>query len=1061
MLVLGAPALAQQVPGAEPMLRQAQALAAAGDAGGALSLLEAWLAPGQAGISPEAAVPLRILAANVAVQLGDARRARAHLEAAEAAVRGLASASGPLASARALRDLAQAWQGLGDLGQADKALSAALPVLEAVAPEEGASVANARGLLRREMLRLAEAQADFARSLALLRAAARLPSDAPDPRGEAATQALANLALTRMDAGDVEGARHAVRRAYAATGADQRLWGAVALVEADVLLHGELDMVGAQARIEQVLAMADVDDPLHGHARLAQAISFFERGRMSEAAEAAEAAVETYRVALGERDPAFARALHTLGTALAELGGEAEAGAAFTRAAELLRETLGPLAPSYHATEVEHGWLDLRNGDLLSAENRARAALAAYAEAPPPDTRPEGLATILLGLVAEARSGKAAAESRPAEAEAEVEEAARLYRRGQALIGAAQGSVSPDLSFSLLRLGRMLGRSGRYVEAMPPVERAIALQERLGGVGTVRLADALTARAELRRGSGDIRGALRDVRDAYGLLSARVRGVEGAGGAGARAQRRSVRQLFLTQASLLLELAPEDQAAREVAFAASQEAAASRAGEALHRTAARLAAVAGRDSALVSLLRRLDSAEDLLRQADAQVLAWAVRPGPDPTQQGMLRMAARERALQRLLDIQEAIAAQAPALSEFLSPGAAAMAELQASLAADEALLAPLLGEDGLLLWVATKDAVQALRLPGRRAEMAGLVARLRAGVDLDAASGQLARLPRFDGAAAKALHAALIAPAEATGLLTGKVHLLIVPDAELQSLPPQLIFDPARGWLPRRYATTLIPSIRAAVAAHAAQRQPSAAPKAFLGVGNPLSSPPEPRIMAGRPRSYASYDPSRAGFPLRQQLARLPALPDTERELRDVAALQPADSVELLLGAQATARRMRAAQPGRFRRITFATHGLMAGALPGLAEPALVLTPENGSDGLLYASDIAAMDLDADLVVLSACNTAAPDGTLAAEGLSGLARAFLLAGARALLVSHWSVASMVTVRLMTDFAAAEAAEPRPHRAEALRRAMLGMMDDPQGGMAHPALWGAFTIVGR
>jgi CHAT domain-containing protein len=101
-----------------------------------------------------------------------------------------------------------------------------------------------------------------------------------------------------------------------------------------------------------------------------------------------------------------------------------------------------------------------------------------------------------------------------------------------------------------------------------------------------------------------------------------------------------------------------------------------------------------------------------------------------------------------------------------------------------------------------------------------------------------------------------------------------------------------------------------------------------------------------------------------------------------------------------------------RYRVIDFATHGLLF----GLTEPALVLTPPaevtQDNDGLLTASKIATLKLNADWVVLSACNTAAGDGTPDGGGLSGLAKAFFYAGARSLLVSHWPVSSTATVKL-------------------------------------------------
>ena len=95
---------------------------------------------------------------------------------------------------------------------------------------------------------------------------------------------------------------------------------------------------------------------------------------------------------------------------------------------------------------------------------------------------------------------------------------------------------------------------------------------------------------------------------------------------------------------------------------------------------------------------------------------------------------------------------------------------------------------------------------------------------------------------------------------------------------------------------------------------------------------------------------------------------------------------------------------------MALATHGLVAGELAGVSEPALVLTPPaegtEADDGLLTASEVAQLKFDADWVILSACNTAATDGTPGARGLSGQAKVFFYAGSRALLVSHWPVVS-------------------------------------------------------
>lgn len=148
------------------------------------------------------------------------------------------------------------------------------------------------------------------------------------------------------------------------------------------------------------------------------------------------------------------------------------------------------------------------------------------------------------------------------------------------------------------------------------------------------------------------------------------------------------------------------------------------------------------------------------------------------------------------------------------------------------------------------------------------------------------------------------------------------------------------------------------------------------------------------------------------------------------------------------------------YRVLHFATHGLVAGELNGLDEPALVLSPPDAAseadDGLLTAAEVAGLSLAAEWVVLSACNTAA-GSDVGADALSGLARAFFFAGARGLLVSHWAVNSNAAVILTTQTFAALGRDAGIGRAEALRRTMLSMIaaGDP------PAHWAPFILVGE
>ena len=107
----------------------------------------------------------------------------------------------------------------------------------------------------------------------------------------------------------------------------------------------------------------------------------------------------------------------------------------------------------------------------------------------------------------------------------------------------------------------------------------------------------------------------------------------------------------------------------------------------------------------------------------------------------------------------------------------------------------------------------------------------------------------------------------------------------------------------------------------------------------------------------------------------------------------------------------------------------------------------------------VAQLKLNADWGILTACNTAAADGTLGARGLSGLAKAFFYAGSRALLVSHWPVDSDAAVALTTRMLAV--AKTGLTRAEAHRQAMMAMIDSGPALNAHPALWAPFVVVGE
>ena len=198
---------------------------------------------------------------------------------------------------------------------------------------------------------------------------------------------------------------------------------------------------------------------------------------------------------------------------------------------------------------------------------------------------------------------------------------------------------------------------------------------------------------------------------------------------------------------------------------------------------------------------------------------------------------------------------------------------------------------------------------------------------------------------------------------------------------------------------------------------------------------------------------------------AGLSPLPDTADELKQIAkTLGVADS-EIKLQNQASETIVKSSALDQYKIIHFATHGLVAGVFDGLAEPAIALTlpkiATDKDDGLLTASEVAQLKLNAEWVILSACNTASGQN-LGSEALSGLAKSFIFGGAKALLVSHWPVFSDAAVKLTTKAFQEIKNNPGVGRTEAIRRSMVALINDSSlARNAHPSVWAPFVVVGE
>jgi CHAT domain-containing protein len=461
---------------------------------------------------------------------------------------------------------------------------------------------------------------------------------------------------------------------------------------------------------------------------------------------------------------------------------------------------------------------------------------------------------------------------------------------------------------------------------------------------------------------------------------------------------------------------------------------------------------------------------DLIRAEEGLQTELLARLSLPPDERDLGAEAALRDRLQALVgEVQAGIAAQVEtdaAFADLAGNGMLTVAEAQALLGADQALVLIDTGagdwELNFIFAVTREQAVwRFMDTPPRHFEVAVADIRdgvetllgVRAAVALDA---PVAAGPSCNAPAAHWAYRRTLGVVE--DVIGDKAHLLIETRGALSGMPPHMLLrSPLEGddlsradWLVRHHAISILPSVfslRAAAMAGARAR----APEPILALADPVF---ETRAGGMQVASLGAGQGALRG-------ALMP-LPETAVEARAVAAALGSGPEAVLTGPLATRAAVQSAPLENYRVLYFATHGLVAGdrVQDGeLVEPALALTAD-GDDGMLTQTDIARLRLNADWVVLSACNTAVGDQP-GAEALSGLAQSFVYAGARALLVSHWPVESRSAVRLMTETFRIHAETPGITGAEAQRRAMLGMIDTPTDARwSHPAYWAPFVLVG-
>jgi CHAT domain-containing protein/Tfp pilus assembly protein PilF len=681
------------------------------------------------------------------------------------------------------------------------------------------------------------------------------------------------------------------------------------------------------------------------------------------------------------------------------------------------------------------------------------------------------------------------------------------------------GPDNPEVAWASARLGSYLIGQRKYAQAEPLYRRALAIDEHsLGGEHpiTIAMREGLAANEVLL---GHYDEAVRGYRTACTfrseVLSSSDRlgqvlwGVENSAENCFRGYANALRGWWSRGGGSGASDRPD--ALKSEAFLAVQQSMMSMAGVALARSAALTAANATQVGPEARAYEIALSERERLDGA----YAGAVANGQSEQLQQVSK--ARNDADARARQLEAALKTRAPRYWDYRAPAPLSIKQLQALNGSDASLLrknealivilAPPKGS-GLVFavskeksaWAEIVDMEQVLwnvfilrmEIDPEAYGVRDMVIGKRTGpnqfkiIDKSTAGADIPGMPRahFEREKAYQVYQSLLGDPAIQEVIRDKSVLLFVSSGALIPLPPALLVTAqppggverdadadalrATSWLLRSKATALLPTVsslrtmrQVLPAAHREANEP------LLAFADPVFAPtdaePSKPAVAGPPRALQSY--YRNGIPIAEALNSLPPLPGTRMEVEALRRVLNAPRSSVLLGRDASKAQLMARNAdGRLaqvRVLEFATHGLIAGDVTGLAEPGLVLAAgSRPEDSLLRASEASSLRLGAEWVLLSACNTASPSATQA-QGLSGLASAFLYAGARSLLVSHWQVRDDVAALLIPSILQAQQRDPHLSRAEAVRKASLAILDDAHLHAADPAAWAPFTLIGE
>jgi tetratricopeptide (TPR) repeat protein len=1005
--------------------------------------------------------------ANVYSKQGDyARALETHQKALE--IRRAALGERHLSVAGSYNNIAIIHGLKGDYAQALEGFQKALEIFRAVSGELHLNVAGSYN----NIANVYADQGDYTRALEGYQKALEIRRAALGERHTDVAASYNNIATVYRDQGDYMQALEGYQKAleiYRAVLGEQHPLVAVSYNNIADIYHDQGDYARALEGYQKALEIRratlgdlhlDVAQSYNGIARV-----YYSQGDHSRALEGFQKALEILRAVMGERYPGVATSYNNIAVVYEDQGDYARALETHQKALEIRRAVWGERHP-----DVAQSYSNIAN--IYRDQGDYPRALAGFQKA----------LEIYRAVLGERHPDVAASFSNIAviyDDQGDYTQALAAHQKALEIYRAVLGDRHPDVARSYYNIANVYRNQDDYTRALDTIEQALgtlsmaaaspAPPDSAREVSRLRplplTVDVLQRSGEIRERilgpdpTAGLRDGLRDYQTAAAVLeNVRERVITTA--QSKLQQDETAAELFPRIVGVAARLAEAERspADRLAAFAAAERGAARVFLEDLGRS--RAAVVGHVDVRLLEEEARLNAR---IRQLDGQIDKEQSRPldkrNPETVRRLLDDQKAKRDDLKALVARMEATYPQYAAL---MHPKACSIDDARACLAPEEVALLYVLGsEASYLIVVAKEDDPKTAGLVIHTLPSAEKIA------ELVIALTQANTLEDVESARELGAEAYRVLLAPAAEAIKGK-GLVIVPSRALGFLPFELLVEPAEETKDAAEVDG-----RFLVEGHRLRHAPSMTALHFVRQWDETRQRPERTLWAMGDPVYQTTDERLAARTELAQETRYSAakygggdrggtfkrLPSTGVEVEGLRRLWDAPAEATLVGPAATEAAVKAASAAGalrpYRYIHFATHGIL-----GLADgtpPSLVLSlagDQHGEDGFLTLGEVTGLRLNADLVVLSACQTG--QGKLYnAEGVSGLARAFLYAGSRAVLCSLWRVDDEATAGLMTDiYAGLKAQKPA---ADALREAQLRMIADGQS----PLYWAPFILIGQ